>query len=457
MSMRLTPAFCRDAAGPAKPVDPARKAADRVEYLDTEVKGLRLVVTATGHRSWRVHYRPTPGGPMQKPTMKFVAPQNLDAARKWARGILGDVAKGGDPVAEKRQAHSAAEQAQATTVQAILETYIEQYFKPTRDADGKRVFQKRSHQETARVLEKDVIPVIGDIPLQHLKRSDLRSMHDRIAIDRDAATQAFRTFAYFRGAVMWYVTRGPAPDDFSAPILIHMRGMFDDPTGTGRALFDDEIRDLWTGLDQAKDDLPAYYPAFIKTLLFSGLRLRAGAHAPWTEITLPRNEVEDYDPKRPVWTIPGNRVGVKRQSAHTNTPHIVPLTDNLIFLIGADRPATTKFIFNTPRGEAWGRPPDGFSKPKAILDAAINEIRAENGRPPMDWDVHYLRHTAKTLMARANGRTEGVATDRIQELVMGHVIPGVDGRYDHYDYLVPKYRALVALEKEIKRVLTKKT
>lgn len=455
--LRLTPAFCRDATGPTMPADPGTKASDRIEYLDTAVKGLRLIVTATGHKSWRVHYRPAPRSPMQKPTMTFVKPQNLEAARKWATGVLGDVAKGGDPVEERRQAKLLAENARTTTVKAIIETYIEQHFKPTRGSDGKRIFSKRSHGETTRVLEKDAIPIIGHIPLQKLKRSDLRSMHDIIAIDRGSPTQAFRAFAYFRGAMTWFVTKGPAPDDFSAPILIHMRGMFDDPTGKGRALFDDEIRDLWAGLDQAKDDLPGFYPRLIKTLFFSGLRLRACAHAPWTEITLPRDEVEGYDAERPVWTIPGNRVGVKRQNAHAHTPHVVPLTDNLISLIGADRPASTKFLFSTPRGEASGLPPDGFGKPKAILDKAINDIREKNGRPPMDWDVHYLRHTAKTLMARANGRTEGVATDRIQELVMGHIIPGVDGRYDHYDYLVPKYRALLALEAEIKRVLARKT
>ena len=55
------------------------------------------------------------------------------------------------------------------------------------------------------------------------------------------------------------------------------------------------------------------------------------------------------------------------------------------------------------------------------------------------WTLHDLRRTARTLMNRA-----GVAEDHA-ERALGHVIGGVRGTYDRYEYLDEKRAAFEAL------------
>jgi hypothetical protein len=75
-------------------------------------------------------------------------------------------------------------------------------------------------------------------------------------------------------------------------------------------------------------------------------------------------------------------------------------------------------------------------------------MRREDGRDPMPpWKLHDLRRTAKTLMARA-----GVRPD-ISERVLSHVIPGVEGVYDCYEYLNEKHDALTKLAALINRIV----
>jgi integrase len=69
----------------------------------------------------------------------------------------------------------------------------------------------------------------------------------------------------------------------------------------------------------------------------------------------------------------------------------------------------------------------GMSKPKARLDQVSN-VR--------DWVLHDLRRTARSLMSRA-----GVPGD-YSERVMGHVIGGVEGVYDRFEYRDEKAEAL---------------
>jgi integrase len=55
------------------------------------------------------------------------------------------------------------------------------------------------------------------------------------------------------------------------------------------------------------------------------------------------------------------------------------------------------------------------------------------------WQLHDLRRTARSLMSRANVRSE------IAERVLGHAIVGVEAVYDLHDYFDQRAEALQAL------------
>jgi hypothetical protein len=63
------------------------------------------------------------------------------------------------------------------------------------------------------------------------------------------------------------------------------------------------------------------------------------------------------------------------------------------------------------------------------------------------WVHHDLRRTARSLMSRA-----GVPAD-IAERVLGHVIPGVRGVYDRFEYLPQKADAFEKLAALIECIL----
>src|SRR5262245_29130274 len=92
---KLTPAFV------AKPEPPEGK--KRVTYWDEALPGFGFMVTPNGHKSFVVQYR----ADGRSRRMHLKAGLTLSAARKEAKAIIGNVAKGGDPLRERRRAQRA--------------------------------------------------------------------------------------------------------------------------------------------------------------------------------------------------------------------------------------------------------------------------------------------------------------------------------------------------------------
>ena len=213
--------------------------------------------------------------------------------------------------------------------------------------------------------------------------------------------------------------------EFKSPIV---RGMARTKPGERkrkRTLTDDEIRDIWTSLD--KFEGPACYPAYVRNLLLTMTR---------------RNELSEMNVAEmngDLWTIPADRYKNKQD-------HVIPLSamalENLQTPPAPDKSVNAYFLFSTattnrPMGKTAF---SGFSKAKAELNRQIAKARKAAGKPAMPkWTLHDLRRTARTLMSRA-----GVSDDHA-ERAMGHIIPGVRGTYDRYEYLDEKRRAFEAL------------
>jgi Arm DNA-binding domain len=111
MRVKLTPVFVQRA--------PKSERGDAF-FWDTALPGFGLKVSAKGHRSFVVQYR------AKRISRRFTikaAPAgglSLDKAKREARAILGAVARGGDPVADKHRA----EREQRDTLLAVVEEYI---------------------------------------------------------------------------------------------------------------------------------------------------------------------------------------------------------------------------------------------------------------------------------------------------------------------------------------------
>jgi integrase len=304
-------------------------------------------------------------------------------------------------------------------VAGLLDMFVERY--------AKKEKKLRTADQIESIFERLVKPEIGNLGIYEIRRSHVVDMLDEIA-DENGPVMAVRTLSYVRKAFNWYAIRD---DEFSIPIV---KGM-----GPGnceardRVLDDDEIRDLWTALESGAD-VPACFPAFIKTMLLTATRRNEAANLHSSEL--------DGD----MWNIPGSRY--KRLPKHKDKDHVIPLSAAALALINTKPEGAKKnswYVFSTTAGE---KPFSGFSQSKTALDDAINTIREKDGRAQIErWTFHDLRRTARTLMSRA-----GVQPDHA-ERALGHIILGVRGVYDRFEFLEEKRAAFEALATLVSRIL----
>jgi integrase len=325
-----------------------------------------------------------------------------------------------DPRPERTRHLQDGDKPEGLDVAGLLDLFVDRYAKKLRSGD-----QYKS------AFERLAKPEIGNIGIYEIRRSHVTGMLDEIE-DESGPVMADRALAYVRKAFNWYAIRD---DKFLSPIVPGMREA--NSKGRERILADDEIRDLWTAL-QTLSDVPACYPRFVKMLLLTATRRNESANMHSIEI--------DGE----VWTVPGARY--KRLPKHKDKDHVIPLSASARELI-AEKPAGANgnswFVFSTTGG---AKSFSGFSKAKAALDEAIAAIREKAGRAPMErWTLHDLRRTARTLMSRA--KTEPDHAER----ALGHIIGGVRGVYDKFEYLDEKRAAFEALAALVSRILNPAT
>jgi integrase len=435
MRVKLTPAYVRDVEVPCK---------ERKIYWDAATPSFGLMVTCNGARSFIGDYRNADGVKRRKTwpvrTEDTGVGLTIDQAKREFTKLRGDAERGRDCVQEERNQRKKAKEerrkhelAATTTVKAILEDYLHQVCGMSRHNADSVTFdgRMRSGPDQLRTFEQHVYDVIGEIQVEELKRSKITTMLDGIA-KKSGPVMADRTLAYLRAALNWHAAR---TDDFKPPIVRGMARTKSKERARKRILADDEIRDMWNALDVGAENLPSCYPAYLRTLLLTGLRRNEASKGSWPEFT----QVHRDGFHGPVWTIPAIRMKNKLD-------HAVPLTPAVLAVIGSKQDAKARpYVFSTMGGRT---PFSGFSKAKKSLEEQIAKIRKTDERAAMEpWGLHDLRRTAKTLMTRA-----GVRPD-ISERVLSHTIPGVEGIYDRWEYLPEKLDALEKLAALVDRIV----
>jgi integrase len=368
MKSKLTPAMVlRAGCEPGK---------DRTIYWDAELKGFGLMVTAKGARSYVVQYRA--GRRSRRATLSVTL--GLNEAKREGHKILGEVAKGGDPVKADRDA-------QENMFREIAERYL-----TSRAARG-----LRSIAERRSILERLIYPKLGARPIESIKRSEVAALLEQIG-DQRGPRMAGYAASVLQIVFHWFERQS---DDFRSPMI---RGLA--PSGIvarDRVLDDRELRAFWK-------TAVAWQHPFARAMQVA---LLTGAR---------RNEV--YDMLRSeivggVWTIPAERY-------KTKVPHSIPLSAAAKAVIDSCPVlGTAGFVFTVN-----GRNPLRDSRAKSTFEhKMLGELRqidpnAEHAR----WTIHDVRRTCATLLARA-----GVDPD-VRERCLGHVIRGVAGTYNRHSY-----------------------
>ena len=308
------------------------------------------------------------------------------------------------------------------TISQLVNEYIEKWAKP----------RKRTWEEDARMLSKDVIPNLGKRKAKDIKRRDIVLLIDEI-VDRGSPITANRTLRIIKKMFSFAVKRGVLD---ASPCM-----EIDPPAKENqreRVLTEEEIKMFWFGLDKAK--MSDATKLVLRLLLITAQRKGEVSQAEWSEIDL----------KKGWWTIP------KEKSKNERT-HRVPLSPMAIDIFKQAKilAGDSRWVFPSSKGLPV--------TPRSISRAIRNnsEKKSSDNRkhtPPYGdffkidhFTPHDLRRTATSMMTSL----------KIAELdvskVLNHTIQTVTNKhYNHYSYDKEKQKALGAWERKLTSILTGK-
>lgn len=374
------------------------------EYKDTTASGLYLRVYSTGLGVFIHRYKIN----AQRRVFTLAVPEiskatketELSAALIQARAIHAQqrtqIKAGIDPAIDRDL--KAQELVTTPTVSEFADTYIQRYAKP----------KKKSWAEDERQLRADVIPALGSLKIDAVRRGHVIALLDK---KEDAGALVARNrllsllskyfaFAFERDLIQENPAKGIKKLDEEART---------------RVLSDNEVHLLWQWLHSNKCDLATN--SALKLALITGQRV--------DEIC----SMQEKHIQGDWWLIPDPKNSV---------PHTVFLTDRAKQIIEELRPHSRKGYLLINRE---GEPKDSSTLP-AVMESAKVAWEKEPRPTP-----HDLRRTLTTGISRLGFNR------LVQDKVTNHKDSSVGGIYDRYDYAKEKQQALEAWARKLDEII----
>ena len=377
----------------------AAMAADKQTILwDDKLKGFGLLVLPSGTKSFIVQYR-SEAGRSRRLTIGRYGAFTPDQARTEASEILLSVAKGGDPMAEKRSARA------APTVDDLLDRYIREHVKrhngPTTQA------------EIERLVAKHLRLRLGALKVAAVTNGDIAKLHRAMGETPRQANHVLSIISkMFNLAEVW----GMRPRNNNPVFGIKRyaeaereRFLTADELGRlGATLAEAENKGLpWAVKAKGSKHLPpdaedrrtAVNPkaiAAIRLLLFTGARLSEILTLRWDDVDLPEGML----------SLPDRKGGRRR-------PHPINAAAQAILA------ALPRF-----KGSPWVLPRETDSSrhlSKEVTENAWRRVRTHARIE--DVRLHDLRHTVGTFAGQA-----GVNAFVVRDLLR-HRGVAMTGRY----------------------------
>ena len=356
----------------------------RLVVRDVVVPGLRIRVTPRGAKSWSVVYKivgertsdktgRARTGAQHRITLGRYPAMPLSEARERAREVLDAVSHGRDPRPERRQRA-------LNTLASVARRHA---------GNGKAI----------RVLERHVLPVLGNRPIRDIRRKDIHELLDdivesgRVGTARECRKHLSRLFNLCVNREI--VSSNPAHRMDRADLASNK--------DAGRSLTNEELRAIWkaTGL------LGYRYGSYCRIMILTGQRRGEWSDASWPEI----------DAQQRLLEIPAERHKSRRG-------HVVPLVGAAWEIVEGLPHQSGDYIFSNRDGRV---PISYFSRAKKRLDRLA---------PVAPYRLHDFRVSCETRLA-----TLGVHQE-IRDAVLGHAPRGLQRIYNKHSYLDEKREAL---------------
>ena len=347
---------------------------DKSEELlvwDSEIKGFGLRVYPTGRRTYFVQYR----NEFQRTRRKKIGVHGhvtTEQAREMAKGLLGDVAKGGDP----------SQEVQARKIKAsiadLAKEYLEVYAKPPNKAP-------KSCKEDKRMLEKIILKRWADKRIEEITAYDIQHLHHELKGTLYVANRVRSLLSrMFNLAIQWkWMSTNPVNS---------VKKYYEEKRN--RWLDEEELERLWTILETYRSQSVS---RAIWLLVLTGARYNEVLGATW----------DQFDLDKGIWTKSTHNTKQKRME------HL-PLSSQSVELLKVMKEtADKKHLFP---GKIPGQPLKDIKK-------AWNTIRNKAGLPKVR--IHDIRHTYASHLV-----SSGLSLSIVGKL-LGHTQAATTQRYAH--------------------------
>ena len=338
---------------------------------DDIVRGLRLRATAGGARTFYVGWTDPHSGERRRLRLGAWGALTLEQARRAARAVLGRVALGDDPLAERRRARIEASVSIATLIDEWAALHLAQ--------------RRQGYAREATRALRAALAVHLHRPAASLDRDTASRVIDGLALAGKPGA-AGRALAYARACFGWAMKRGRVAMNPFAGLPA--------PPGArearSRVLDAADLGMVWRA---AGTQSPPNGQA-VRFLMLTLARRDEAARMTWAEVA----------PDLSAWTLPAAR----SKNARPHVVHLAPAARAILrallrFGLRDDEPdpapVPERLVFAVlPRGG----PISGWNWIKRRLDTAIATECAEAGRaPPAPWVLHDFRRSGVTWLAGA--------------------------------------------------------
>jgi integrase len=349
-------------------------------YWDADLTGFAVLVSQHLTRTYLVQKR-LPDGRQVKVTIGRHGAWTAEKARTRAKVMLGQIAAGIDPTAERRSARQAErKRLEAPTVRILLERYMAEH--------AERRKRSRSVQTDRSLINKHILPRFERRKVVEITHADVEHLHAEIGITAPIA--ANRAVALLSKAMSLAIKWGMRADNPCKGIernAEEKRERYLTPTEMGR---------LCDALNRRQGGLEAAAIAF---LMLTGARRNEVLTAQW----------RDFDPGAGIWVKPASTTKTKKI-------HRIPISaaarSILVELAG-------QFAPEEPPPDAYVFGPELIDRMRRNWEAVRSEAKLPGLR------LHDLRHAYASVLASG-----GLSLPIIGAL-LGHSTPVTTARYAH--------------------------
>lgn len=349
-------------------------------YQIADGGGLFIEVMPGGKRVWRLRYRLK--GKQEKVTLGDYPSFSLVDARRWREDCKAKVARGESPMRSKQEQKAA----ELDTVEAFARRWLAE------------VVEKNTEQprNIKRVIEKDIIPAIGQKELAEVTTGDILAIADRIKA-RGADQMALLTRNVLKRMFAYAIARQKVTFNPAAAVEASYIA-----TAKSRdvALTPDEVGRLLRGIYTSS--MRRAHKLALHLLILCMVRKSELLEARWDEIDFNKDE----------WVIPAERM--KKDRAH------------VVYL---SRQALAMFeeLKSLACGSPYVLPSRGdLNQPIAhsTLNVAIRALELD----VRDFVIHDFRRTASTHLHEAGFNSDWI------EKALAHEQKGIRGVYNKAQY-----------------------